>query len=186
MDMITVVACLLVLQGAMGALDTFFNHEWRERLPHQPWAARELSLHALRSAQYAVVFGGIAWFDWHGQWGWVMLGIMSLEYAVTIVDSVQEDRTRRLAPIERINHMLLALNTGLYMAAFAAQVLLTWLDLPGALAKGSRPWSLVVILSFCALATAVWALRDAIASRRMRRLATVRAGTAIPASGRWC
>jgi hypothetical protein len=183
MDMVTVVAWLLVLQGVLGAFDTFVNHEWRERLPHRPWAARELALHALRSAHYTVVFAGIAWLDWHGRWGWVMLGIMSLEYVVTLADSVQEDRTRRLAPVERVNHMLLALNSGIYMAAFAAQMAWVWLDLPTALARGSRPWPLVLILSFCAVVTAVWAVRDAIAWQRMKRLALLATEPAIQARG---
>jgi hypothetical protein len=112
-----------------------------------------------------------------------MLGMMSLEYAVTIADSVQEDRTRRLAPVERVNHMLLALNTGLYMAAFAVQMAWAWLDLPTALAIGSRPWYLVLILSFCAVATALWAVRDAIAWQSMRRLALLGAEPAVQARG---
>jgi hypothetical protein len=183
MDMVTVAAWLLVLQGVMGAFDTFVNHEWRERLPHQPWAARELALHALRSAHYTIVFGGMAWLDWRGGWGWVMLGIMGLEYAVTVADSVQEDRTRRLAPVERVNHMLLALNTGLYMAAFAAHMAWAWLDSPTLLATGNRPWYLVLILSFCAIATALWAVRDAIAWQGMRRLALLATEPAVQARG---
>jgi len=167
MQLITVVAGLLVAQAMMGAFDTFFNHEWRERLPHQPWAAPELTLHALRSAQYTALFAGIAWFDWHGLWSWFLLGVMSLEYLVTIVDSVVEDRTRRLSAVERTNHMLLALNTGLYMAFFAAQMAHDWNKLPSAIIPANRPWPLAFLLTVSAIATAVWAVRDALAARRI-------------------
>src|SRR4051812_22915203 len=112
MEPIDVVARLLVVQAALGAFDTFFNHEWRERLPQRAWASSELTLHGLRSAHFAVIFAGIAWFEWHGALAWAMLAVMLSEYVVTIFDSVVEDRTRRLGAIERVNHMLLALNTG--------------------------------------------------------------------------
>ena len=167
MQPITVVASLLVAQAVMGAFDTFFNHEWRERLPHQPWAGRELALHAARSAHYTILFAGIAFFDWHGLWSWILLGVMSLEYLVTIADAVAEDRTRRLSSVERTNHMLLALNTGLYMAFFAAQMALAWHELPTALVPANRPWPLVLLLTVSALATAVWVARDAVAARRI-------------------
>ena len=79
MQPITIALWLLLVQAALGALDTFVNHEWRERLPHRPWAARELALHALRSALFAAIFAGLAWFEWHGGWAWVVLAVMVLE-----------------------------------------------------------------------------------------------------------
>src|SRR5215207_4574664 len=111
MKPITIVLCLLLVQAALGALDTFVSHEWRERLPRQAWAARELALHAMRSALFAAIFAGAAWFEWHGLWGWCLLSVMILEYIVTTFDSVVEDRSRILSAFERTNHMLLALNT---------------------------------------------------------------------------
>ena len=113
MEPITAVLALLLVQAALGAFDTVFSHEWRERLPSQPWAARELRLHAVRSTLFAAIFLGNAWFEWHGGWGWAMFAVMAVEYLVTTVDSVVEDRTRVLSAVERSNHMLLALNTGL-------------------------------------------------------------------------
>ena len=170
MEPITVVLCLLLVHAGLGAFDTFFNHEWRERLPHRPEAAGELALHSLRSAHFALIFGGVAWLEWHGAWGWAMLGVMALEYAVTIVDSIVEDRTRRLSTVERTNHMLLAINTGLYMAFFAWHVATRWADLPSGLtAARHSPW-LVAPLTLCAAAVLVWMVRDA---RAAHRLATV-------------
>jgi hypothetical protein len=167
MEPITVVLCLLLVHAGLGAFDTFFNHEWQERLPHRPEAATELALHSLRSAHFAVIFGGVAWLEWHGAWGWVMLAVMALEYAVTIVDSVVEDRTRRLSGIERTNHMLLAINTGLYMAFFAWHVVTRWADLPSAVTPARHSAWLVGPLTLCTAAVLVWMVRDALASRRL-------------------
>ena len=170
MEPITVVAGLLVVQGALGAFDTFFNHEWREKLPRHRWASTELALHSLRSAHFAFVFAGIAWLEWHGTWAWVMLAAMLSEYVVTIVDSVVEDRTRRLGAIERANHMLLALNTGLYIAFFMAQMATRWNDLPTALAPAALPLWLQAILTACAVAVVVWTVRDGRAAQRLGKV----------------
>jgi hypothetical protein len=167
MEPITVVLCLLLVHAGLGAFDTFFNHEWQERLPHRPEAATEVALHSLRSAHFAVIFGGVAWLEWHGAWGWAMLAVMGVEYAVTIVDSVVEDRTRRLSAVERVNHMLLAINTGLYMALFAWHVATRWHDLPSGVAPAQHPAWLVFPLTLCTAAVLVWTVRDAAAARRL-------------------
>ena len=168
MSPIEIGLCLLLLHGVLGAFDTFYNHEWRERLPHRPAAAHELALHSARSWAFAVMFTGLAWFEWHGLWGWLLLALIGLEYAVTIFDSVVEDRTRTLSAIERTNHMLLGLNTGLYAAFIGIEVIARWGLQPTALAPvryGLLSWA----LSACAAALVVWAIRDGWASLRLRR-----------------
>ena len=168
MTPIEIALGLLLVHGALGAFDTFYNHEWRERLPSRPEAATELALHSGRSWAFAVMFLGLAWFEWHGLWGWLLLGLVALEYVVTLFDSVVEDRTRTLSAIERVNHMLLGLNTGLYAAFIAVEVLARWRLLPTALVPvhhGFLSW----LLSACAGVIVVWAVRDAFASRRQRR-----------------
>src|SRR5258706_422665 len=46
---------LLAIQGAIGAFDTVYYHEWRARLPARgKQAASELKLHAARDFFYAV------------------------------------------------------------------------------------------------------------------------------------
>src|SRR4051812_12453181 len=122
MQPIDAALCFLLVHAVLGGFDTLVNHEWRDHLPSRREAAPELALHALRSLMFAVIFAGCAWLEWHGLWGWAMLGLMAAEFAVTLVDSVVEDRTRRLSGLERVNHMLLGLNSGLYMALFATQI----------------------------------------------------------------
>ena len=168
MTPILIALWLLLVHGALGGFDTFYNHEWRERLPRRPEAATELALHSARSWAFALMFTGLAWLEWHGLWGWVLLGLVGVEYVITLADSVVEDRTRTLSGVERINHMLLGLNTGLYTAFIATEVILRWRHLPTALVPvthGVLSW----LLSACALVIVVWAVRDGIAAGRQRR-----------------
>jgi len=168
MDLVSTLLWLLVLHAVLGAVDTFVSHEWRERLPHQPWAATELALHSLRSLLFVVIFAGVAWFQWHGALGWLIVGVVLAEYAITIGDSVIEDRTRRLSFLERTNHMLLALNTGVYASLLAFVVVTDWRHAPTGLVRAENSPLLVALLSFAATAVAAWAVRDGLAAFRMR------------------
>jgi len=97
-----------------------------------------------------------------------------------LLDSVVEDRTRTLSAVERINHMLLGLNTGLYAAFIAIEVVSRWAALPTALVPvdhGVLSW----LLSGCALVIVVWAIRDAVASQRQWHASRNRLG-AVPAA----
>jgi hypothetical protein len=174
MEPIHAALFFLIVHAALGGFDTFVNHEWRERLPRRPAAATELALHAARSLMFAVIFAGSAWFEWHGAWGWAMLAFMAAEFAVTLVDSVVEDRTRRLSALERVNHMLLALNTGVYMTCFAAQIVTRWHALPTALTAAEHPPWLAWPLTAAALGVLVWTARDALASQGLVAAAVTR------------
>lgn len=168
MDLVTALLCLLVLHAALGALDTIVSHEWRERLPAQPWASTELALHSLRSLFFVVIFGGLARYEWRGLYGWLIVAIVLAEYVVTIVDSLVEDRTRRLSLLERANHMLLALNTGVYASVLALVVAFDWRHAPTALVRAHHPPLLVAALTFAALAVGAWVVRDGVAALRLR------------------
>nr|HET7859751.1 hypothetical protein [Caldimonas sp.] len=181
MEPIVFVLALLVVQAALGALDTFVSHEWLERLPHRAWAARELALHAMRSALYAAIFAGLAWLEWHGAWSWLVLAVMLVEYAVTTVDSVVEDKTRELSTFERTNHMLLALNTGLYTAVYVLQMV-AWQRLPDAVVGAHHSLWLSLPLTAAALSAAAWAVRDAIAAGRMHAVAIAGGAARGPSS----
>jgi uncharacterized protein len=160
---------LLLVHAGLGAIDTFAFHELREHLPARPWAARELLLHSLRSLLFVVIFLGLAWFEWHGLFGLLIFAVVVIEYVVTIADSIAEDRTRRLSAPERTNHMLLALNTGLYTGLLVLLLVARWWHEPTAIVRAHHPALLSVALSFAAAGVAVWAARDAIASHRLER-----------------
>jgi hypothetical protein len=160
-----ILAALLVLQGAMGAFDTLYNHEYRERLAVRPTARRELGLHAFREANYALLFGGLAWLEWHGAWAWVV-GVLALaELLDTACDEYEENRTRVLPQNERVLHVFLTVNFGAILAALA-WLLPGWAAGAAALVPTSHGW-LSWALSAFALSSAAWSVRDFVAARSL-------------------
>jgi hypothetical protein len=109
---------ILLLLGAMGALDTFYYHEWKLRLPETPTARRELRLHASRDFAYAVVFGSLAWCTWNGMLIWPLAAILLFEIVVTLTDFIEEDRTRKLPAGERVMHAVMGITYGVFLALF--------------------------------------------------------------------
>lgn len=166
--MTTLEAALLVLivHGLLGAFDTIYCHEWQARLPRQPWAARELRLHAVRSMLYTLIFVGLAWFEWRGLYAWLLISVFVAEYAVTLADSVTEDRTRRLSRAERQVHMILGGTTGAYMALVIFHAAVEWIPAPSRLAMTGHG-AVSIILSVFACGVLISALRDAHAARRL-------------------
>ena len=159
---------LIALQIAMGAFDTLYHHELTERLAWRPSQRRELQLHAVRNALYAVLFLMLGWIEVHGIWALLVMVILVVEVVITLMDFVEEDMSRKLPASERINHTLLALNYGAILVLLVP-VLAEWACLPTGLVWTSHGyWSLFV--SAAALGVAVFALRDLAASRRSDRL----------------
>jgi hypothetical protein len=111
---IRVLQVLLVL-GAMGALDTLYYHEWKLRLPENRTARRELRLHASRDFAYAIVFGSLAWTTWNGVLVWPFACILLFEIVVTLTDFIEEDRTRKLPAGERVMHAVMGIAYGIFL-----------------------------------------------------------------------
>src|SRR5579863_2406640 len=107
---------ILLVLGTLGALDTFYYHEWKLRLPETPTARRELRLHAARDFAYAVVFGSLAWTTWNGLLVWPFAGILLFEIVITLTDFVEEDRTRKLPAGERVMHAVMGISYGVFLA----------------------------------------------------------------------
>jgi uncharacterized protein len=110
---------LLLLQCTLGALDDLWHHELSERLPQRRSARRELLLHAAREFLYGFIFIGLAWREFRGAWAWLLASLLVLEVLITLADFLEEDRTRRLPPSERVLHTVLALSYGAWLAVFA-------------------------------------------------------------------
>ena len=164
MSALDVALIILVVHGALGAFDTLYCHEWQARLPKQPWARPELRLHALRSFLYALIFVGLAWFEWHGVFAWLLFTLFAFEYVVTLIDARVEDRTRRLSRAERITHMILGATTGAYFALIAYHASLEWIAAPTRLQFTSHG-TVSVILTLYGAGVLISAVRDASASR---------------------
>lgn len=161
------ILSLLALQGVLGAFDVIYHHELRCALPQQPSAAYELRLHAIRSCLYGLVFAGLAWFVWGGAWLFLLWGIVLIEVVLTLMDFVEEDRTRRLPPSERVTHTILAINGGVLFG------LLGWLSLDWVERGTGLYWTpsggLSIALTLMAIGVTASGVRDGLASRALLR-----------------
>jgi uncharacterized protein len=157
---------LLVLQGAMGAMDTLLNHEFLEGLPHRRTARDEIGLHAMREAVYAALFLGFAWFAWLGAFALVIGALLIAEIAVTVSDELVENRLRVLPQNERALHIFLTLNFGAIIALLVP-ALLDWGANPTELAPAHHGWMTWALTLFGA-ASAAWSVRDLVAFRRLK------------------
>jgi len=171
------VLTLLVLHGLLGGLDVVLNHELAERLPHRPGAAMEEALHAAREALFAALFLALAWFEWHGAAAWLVAAVIACEVVVSTWDSVLEDQTRRLPPLERVLHVALLINLGAYTTLLAPHWL-AWRALPSAVAPVSHGWQSLALTAL-GLAAIAWCVRDALSSRRLRQAPAAAAAMAI-------
>jgi uncharacterized protein len=160
--MITVILILLVIQGAIGAFDVFYNHEWVAKLPRQPSASLELKIHGVRAILYAVVFAGLAWYEWHGLFAWFFLGLIAIEILLTLWDFVVEDRTRKLSSQERITHTVLAMNGGAYVGFLCYVMFTDWMAKPSSLQLVDYGW-MSWLLSAYAAGVFLSGIRDGIA-----------------------
>jgi hypothetical protein len=134
---------LLAFQGAIGAFDTLYYHEWRARLPARgAEAAPELALHAARDFLYGVLFCTLPWIQWKGSWVLVLASVLVAEIVLTLWDFVIEIRVRRnLGDVyagERVTHAVMGILYGA-MVGYLIPVLLQWWSLPSALTVGAAP-----------------------------------------------
>lgn len=157
---------LIALQIAMGGFDIVVHHEITERLAWKPNAGQELRLHAMRNAFYAVLFGLFGWLQPTGWLAALLIAVLVAEIVITLWDFVEEDRTRKLPPTERVLHTLLAINYGAILA-LALPALVGWAGAPTGLVPvdyGLGSW----IMTVAAIGCVGFALRDLATSRRAR------------------
>ena len=164
--MIKALELLLVL-GAMGALDTFYYHEWKLRLPETPTARTELLLLASRDFAYAIVFGSLAWSTWNGVLIWPFACILLFEIVVTLTDFIEEDRTRKLPAGERVMHAVMGIAYGVFLTLLFPHAV-EWERLAsgfGTADYGVLSW----VLTFFAVGVFTSGVRDLMATRKLMR-----------------
>ncbi|HZF27990.1 MAG TPA: TIGR01777 family oxidoreductase [Gammaproteobacteria bacterium] len=163
-----VALALLTIQIALGAFDNLWHHEITEALPAKRSARVELALHAARELCYAITFGALAWWAWHGAWVALLVAVFVVEIGATLADFLVEDATRRLPKLERALHTVLAINFGAMLAAFAP-TLAEWAREPTAVVRvdhGAWSW----LLTACGAAVLAWSARNALAAARHFRV----------------
>jgi uncharacterized protein len=159
---------LIALQIAMGAFDTLYHHELTERLAWRPAQRHELKLHAVRNGLYSVLFLVLAFLEVRGWWAILVMVVLLIEVAITLMDFVEEDLTRRLPSSERINHTLLTLNYGAVLALLLP-ILVGWASLATDLVPTFHGlWSGMAALA--AGGVALFGLRDFYAAKRAAHL----------------
>ncbi|MET4727798.1 uncharacterized protein (TIGR01777 family) [Lysobacter enzymogenes] len=163
MDLHTLFLSLLLLQIAMGALDTVAHHEVMEKLANRRSAALELKLHSARGFVYGFLFLVFAWIRPQGLWLAAVWALVLIEVGITLWDFVVEDATRLLPNTERVLHTILAVNGGAMFAVYALATRGDW-TLPSALTPAAHGW-MSWALSAAALGIAVSAVRDGLAAR---------------------
>src|SRR5580698_7722048 len=123
---------LIAIQIAMGVFDTFYHHEFTERLAWRPSQRYELKLHGVRNMLYALLFLVLGWLEVHGAFAVATIAVLVVEGVITLMDFGEEDLSRKLPPSERINHTLLAINYGAILVLLLP-ILLHWAAQPGAI-----------------------------------------------------
>lgn len=134
---------LLALQGAIGAFDTIYYHEWRARLPARGrTAAPELRLHAGRDFLYGVLFCTLPWLAWQGLWVLALAAVLAAEIVLTLWDFVVEIAVRKsLGDVyagERVTHAVMGILYGA-MIAYLLPQLRAWWELPTGLVAAAAP-----------------------------------------------
>jgi hypothetical protein len=134
-----------------------------EHLPRRAALRPEVGLHSIREALYAVLFLGLAWFEWHGAAALVIAAVLAAEIAVDAIDEWTENRLRLLPQNERVLHFALALNLGAIVMLLGF-TLAGWHAQPTALVAHDGGW-LSWLLTLLGLSAAGWSLRDFLAYR---------------------
>jgi uncharacterized protein (TIGR01777 family) len=167
----TLALQLMAAQGCLGAFDTLYHHELTETLAQRTTARKELAIHALRALIYALLFVGLAYWEWHGALAWVLPAVFLVEIVLTLWDFVVEDRTRLLPASERVTHTVLAINGGAFILLLALN-LPGWAANPTGLAWSPHGW-LSAFLALCGVGVGVSGVRDGLAALRLGRAADI-------------
>jgi phosphatidylglycerophosphate synthase len=162
------VLTILVAQGVLGAFDTIWYHEWKQKLPRRPESRKELRFHAARDFVYAILFATLAWVEWRGAWVWILGLLLFVEIVITMLDFVEEDRSRKVPAGERIMHGVMGIVYGSFLALFVPYGL-AWSRQPlgfGTASYGALSW----VISAMALGVLISGLRDLSATAPTERL----------------
>jgi uncharacterized protein (TIGR01777 family) len=159
---------LIAIQIAMGVFDTFYHHEFTERLAWRPSQRYELKLHGVRNLLYALLFLVLGWLEVHGIFAVLVIAVLVVEIVITLMDFVEEDLSRKLPASERVNHTLLAINYGAILMLLLP-VLIGWAMQPTEVKPAYTGW-LSIVAAAAAVGAALCGVRDFAAARRLGRM----------------
>jgi hypothetical protein len=147
-----------MLQGVIGGVDVFLNHELLARLPQRADTGTEEGLHSAREFVFMALFLSLAWFEWHGVLVLWIAALLLCEVVISSVDVVVEGNTRILPVPERVLHVFLFMNLGVVIV-LVVWALLDWWELPTGVTRVDYGWGSWVLTAMAALALG-WGVRD--------------------------
>jgi hypothetical protein len=120
-----VATYLLFVLGLLGGLDVLFFHSIAHGIRHHSGSRTELIIHSLRGPVYALLFLGVPNFVLRGAYWWFLVGVLAIDFLITILDFLVERRSREmlggLPTAEYILHLFMAV-------LFGALVMAIWLE----------------------------------------------------------
>lgn len=155
---------LFAIQGALGAFDTLYYHEYRARLPGGvPGTAPELVLHAVRDFIYAFLFAALPLVRFEGALVLVVGALLVAEIGITLRDFVVEDTVRKplggVYPGERVTHAVMGILYGGALAFLVPALVEGW-SRPTAITPWASPIALRVVLPLMAAGVLLSGVRD--------------------------
>jgi len=154
----TIALILFTIIGLLGAFDTLYHHEFKERLPWRPEVKEELVVHAIRNFFYAILFLSLAWVEWHGVLAWIFLAMLVTEVFVTFWDFALEGKVRDVPAPEIIVHGLLGIVYGAALA-FLVPEIFAWSEQATSFTFAEHG-IFSIIMSVYALSVFIFAFRD--------------------------
>lgn len=177
---------LIFVQILVAGFDVIYHHALTERLAWQQSQRRELTLHGVRNFAYAVLFAVFGWLELHGALADALLGFAAAELVLTLVDFVEEDRSRRLPASERVTHAFLVLNFGAILV-FLTPILLDWSSRPIDVSTAYHGWW-TWLCTVTSVGVAYFGFSDFAARARLKRMTPPSAGwllSVLPARQRF-
>lgn len=166
---------IMLLQGALGAFDTLFYHEYLCRLPARgSEVAGELRLHATRDFVYTLLFLTLPFWKWQGGLAILLCCLILLEISITIWDfnteAVERASLGGVSNTERGLHLVMAVIYGIFLANLAPHVF-SWLQMPlGFASQDSVPSWIKNLCIFFGVGVLASGLRDLLAATGIRSL----------------
>jgi uncharacterized protein len=155
------VLILLTVQGLLGAFDNLWHHELKEKLPSRRSARNELLLHTCREFIYAIIFFMLGWYECLGMWAVFIVALLAIEIVITLLDFIEEDRTRKLPALERVLHTVLAINFGFFIALIEPEISRWFVSPTKLVAVDYGIWSW--IMTVFSVGVFSWGVRDMVA-----------------------
>jgi phosphatidylglycerophosphate synthase len=125
----------------------------------------------VRDFLYAVLFVSIGWVAWHGLLAWLFAAILVAEIIITLWDFLEEDRTRKLPPGERVGHAVMGIIYGVFLAYLTPEVV-RWMSRPTGFFPVDHT-SISWLLTIMGAGVLLSGVRDLLASRRLPAASTV-------------